>query len=148
MRLLRKLAAAGPVPVFAAVGLDARERVEALSLSPAIRLAASPRHASVLLVAGKIRGTDHEALKLLHDQLPHPRATLCWAAEAPPDMPAAVTLSTPADPRPALRELYRQLLSGACASERRGAAASACAGDTGWFDLGRHTAGGVPGGPG
>ena len=117
MRLLRRLAATGPVPVFAAVGLDARERVEALSRSPEIQLAASPRQASVLLVAGRIRRADHAALKLLHDQLPHPRATLWWAAEAPQGMAAAVTLSATADPRPALRDLYRQLLSSAYASE-------------------------------
>lgn len=117
MRLLRRLAAAGPVPVFAAVGIDARERVEALALSPEIQLAASPRQASVLLVAGRIRRADHAALKLLHDQLPHPRATLWWAAEAPQGMAAAVTLSATAYPLPALRDLYRQLLSGAYGSE-------------------------------
>lgn len=139
MRLLHGLAAAGPVPVFAAVGLDARERVEALSLSPEVRLAASPRHASVLLVAGKIRSADQVALKRLHDQLPHPRATLWWTAEAPRDMAAAVTLPVTADPLPALRGLYRRLLAGEYASERHLLADEP---PTPWRGRGEHGQGG------
>lgn len=112
MRLLRTLAAHAPVPVFAAVGLNARERIEDLSLAPSIDWVASPRHASVLLVVGGIRAADREALQRLHDQLPHPRATLWWAEEPPEEFDRAVAVPPESDPLPGLIALYRQLLLG------------------------------------
>ena len=117
MNALRRLAARAPVPVFAAVGRDARERVEDLSLAPGIACVSSSRHASVLLVAGSIRAEDRQALRHLHDQLPHPRATLWWGAEAFEGMAQLVTLPITEDPVPPLRELHRQLLSGQRKSE-------------------------------
>ncbi|MDQ6627935.1 MAG: hypothetical protein M3Z29_05710, partial [Pseudomonadota bacterium] len=67
--------------MFAAIGRDAIERVEDLSLDPRVRWVASPRHASVLLVAGAVRRSDLPALRVVHDQLPPLRATLWWGAE-------------------------------------------------------------------
>ena len=77
---LDRLAAAAPVAVFAAVGRDAIERVEDLSLDSRIRWVASPRHANLLLVAGEVRGEDAQALRAVHDQMPAPRKTLWWGS--------------------------------------------------------------------
>lgn len=78
---LERLAAGAPVAVFAAVGRDAIERVEDLSLDSRITWVASPRHADVLLVAGRIRSQDRQALRAVHDQIPGPRKTLWWGSE-------------------------------------------------------------------
>ncbi|MGA0587927.1 hypothetical protein ACO2Q2_12470 [Dyella sp. KRB-257] len=117
MSALRALAAAAPVPVFVAIGADAGDHIDDLGLQPSLQRVASPRHASVLLVAGEVREHDVAALRRLHDQLPHPRATLCWACDAPANFGAPRTLPPNRDPVPALRELYRQLLAGEHPSE-------------------------------
>ncbi|MDQ2928292.1 MAG: hypothetical protein M3R22_09030 [Pseudomonadota bacterium] len=78
---LERLAAGAPVAVFAAVGRDAIERVEDLSLDARITWVASPRHADMLLVAGRIRKQDDHALQAVHDQIPAPRKTLWWGSE-------------------------------------------------------------------
>lgn len=114
---LRKLAASAPVTFFAAVGADARERVEDLALSPELEWVASPRHATILLIAGHFRPGDHEALRRLHDQLPHPRATLCWDADPGLDLLNPEHLATDADVEGAMQILYRDLMAGTRASE-------------------------------
>ena len=77
---LDRLAAKAPVAVFVAVGRDAIERVEELSLDSRINWVASPRHANLLLVAGKVRDKDAQALRAVHDQMPRPRKTLWWGS--------------------------------------------------------------------
>lgn len=115
--LLRRLAAEAPVPVFAAVGAQAADPVAELLLSPAIEAARSPRHATLLLVAGEMHAGDQAALERLHDQLPPPRATVCWGAPAIQHFEDAVQLPWEVDPLPRMRELYRQLLHGEHPSE-------------------------------
>lgn len=117
MNVLWSFAAGGPVPLFAAVGQGAGAMVDELCLSPSIRRVASPRHASILLVAGTLRATDHEALRRLHDQIPHPRATLWWGSTGRNGTGGATTLHADDDPLPALRSLYRRLLTQALPSE-------------------------------
>jgi hypothetical protein len=78
---LDRLATRAPVAVFAAVGRDAIERVEDLSLDPQIVWVSSPRHADILLAAGKIPSQDGQALRTVHDQIPRPRKTLWWGSE-------------------------------------------------------------------
>lgn len=117
MSALRKLAAAAPVPLFVAEGEGGRERIEDFALSPNIDWVASPRHASILLVVGRIRAADREALQRVHDQLPHPRATLCWGADTGLDLPEAHSLAADADPVAAMQTLYQELLAGARDSE-------------------------------
>lgn len=113
-------AAGAPAPVFAATGPGARNGTEDLSLRPELRLMVSPRHASILLVAGTIPDGCVDALSRIHDQLPHPRATLAWrygsdeAARAGADEGAVTKAS---DPVPALLGLHRSLLEGRHASE-------------------------------
>src|SRR3546814_3167272 len=72
---LARLAISAPAAIYPVVGKDGLAAVEDLSLHPAVSLQPTPRHASVLLVSGEIRRGDHPALRRLHDQLPHPRAT-------------------------------------------------------------------------
>lgn len=77
------------VPVAVAAGADAWEPVQDLRGVPGVRLAASPRHATVLLIAGTVPDADRVALHRVHDQLPRPRAVVAWRpAEAAADVPA------------------------------------------------------------
>lgn len=117
MSALRAFAAAAPVAVFAAIGENASDRVDDLCLRSEINRVTSPRHASVLLVAGALRDADREALRRVHDQLPHPRATLCWAGDAPIDGVARPTVRMDDDPAESLQELQRQLMTGERPSE-------------------------------
>ncbi|MCO5100189.1 MAG: hypothetical protein M9885_04720 [Burkholderiaceae bacterium] len=117
MSALCAFAAGGPVPVFAAVGGGAGAPVDDLSLAPDVDIVASPRHASVLLVAGEIRPSDRDALYRVHDQLPHPRATLWWGADPAAAIGSPAVLAAERDPPPVLREIYEALLCGARRSE-------------------------------
>lgn len=67
-----------PVPVFAAVGAGAHGAVQELRARPELRLVATPRHAAVLLIAGRIAAHHRGALDRVHDQVPHPRAVVPW----------------------------------------------------------------------
>lgn len=107
--LLTRLAAKAPVPVFAAVGESGLRAVDRLSLTPGVEMVASPRHASMLLIAGSIRPEDQPELERLHDQLPHPRATLFWGG-AP--LFAGDVLDATEDPLPVLTDMHHALLSG------------------------------------
>lgn len=117
MSCLHRLAARAPVPVYAALGSGGAALIEPLSLSPEVSLAASVRHASLLLVAGGVRAADQESLARLHDQLPHPRATLWWGAEPSGSQNSPERLDAGEEPVPRLRTLYRELLEGARKSD-------------------------------
>ena len=111
--LLRRLAANAPVAFFAAVGRDAIERVEDLSLDPRVAWVASPRQADVLLVAGDVRAEDRQALRVVHDQVVAPKASLWWGSR-PFDEPTAPALLAFADePVAHLLELRDRAGSGA-----------------------------------
>lgn len=107
--VLQWFAAGAPVGVFVAIGQDASERVENLSLDPRLRFVASPRHASVLLVAGAVRRSDLQALRVVHDQLPPPRATLWWGAEPFDEMAAPTRLPLSGDALPQVLMLGARL---------------------------------------
>lgn len=81
--LVRRWAAAAPVPVFAVAGQDGLAAIEDLLAAPRLAPQVSPRHANILLVRGTIRDADRTALRRLHDQMPHPRATLWWGVPEP-----------------------------------------------------------------
>lgn len=114
---LQRLAASAPVPVFVAIGAYAADRVADLFLADMLLRVASPRHAALLLVAGEIRPEDMDALQRLHDQLPHPRATLYWGEAPVPGFADTERVPWPDDPAPVLLAVYRQLLSGQRPSE-------------------------------
>lgn len=67
-----------PVEVFVAAGADRWHETQALRGHEAVRLVTTPRHASVLLVAGTIPHAHREALDRVHDQMPHPRTVVTW----------------------------------------------------------------------
>ncbi len=69
-----------PVPVFTAIAPGAWRSVQELRARSELRLVTSPRHASVLLVAGAVPNAHLGPLDVVHDQLPHPRATVHWTA--------------------------------------------------------------------
>ncbi len=102
---LERFAAGAPVAVFAAVGRDAIERVEDLSLDSRITWVASPRHADLLLVAGKIRKQDGQALRSVHDQIPASRKTLWWGSEPFDEVSSPTVLPLAEEALPRLRQL-------------------------------------------
>lgn len=67
-----------PVEVFVAAGSDRWHDVQALRAHELVRLVPTPRHATVLLVAGTILEPARESLDRVHDQLPHPRVVVTW----------------------------------------------------------------------
>mgnify|MGYP000442148172 CR=1 FL=1 len=86
---LARLARGAPVPVFAVPGHGGRQRVRALALDPRVELVDSPRHASVLLVAGRLPRALYAPALAVHDQLAPPRHTVVWDAGSSPVFPDA-----------------------------------------------------------
>lgn len=117
MSWISRLAAAGTVPVFAAIGEDGLTAAEDLALDPAVQFVATPRRAAVLLVIGATAGEDLPELHRLHDQLPHPRATVWWKAEAQPEFADAVQAPAGEDPAARIAGTFRALMSGERRSE-------------------------------
>lgn len=89
-----KQSGAFPVPVFVAAGTERWGEVQELRGRSDLRLVTSPRHATVLVVAGPILPEQHDALLRVHDQLPHPRGVIVLDADPTP-FPA----DTPRSPR-------------------------------------------------
>lgn len=101
---LAHLADGAPVPVFPVVGQGGRDQVRRLGLSEALTLVATPRAASVLLVAGPLPPALERPARVVHAQLAPPRRTLCWGGGTR-TFPGAVEVAASEDPVPALREL-------------------------------------------
>ena len=103
-----------PVPVALARGIGGHRALARLRADVRVRVVASPRHATVLVVVGAIPRTHLDALAVVHDQVPAPRgvATLGLSGDTAAlglgDLPALPT----DDPVPALQELHRQVLAG------------------------------------
>ena len=117
---LRRSAAAAPVPVFLARGGGAGLLPVELAGDLRLRLVASPRHATVLVAAGRFPGPLGVALDRVHDQLPAPRATLWWTADPDADRPAALrdaTIVTGSDPADPVVALHRDLCLGRIRSD-------------------------------
>jgi hypothetical protein len=60
-----------------------------LAADERISLVPTPRHASVLLAAGRFPGALGAALDRVHDQLPHPRCTVWWTVDDDDSEPPA-----------------------------------------------------------
>lgn len=86
-----------PAPVFVAAGAGAWSAVQELRAVAGLRLVDSPRRASVLVVAGRVAADHLEALARVHDQMPHPRATVDWPESAAPGDAGGTTAGTVAD---------------------------------------------------
>lgn len=117
MSLLRHVQSWAPVPVYLAIGEGGVNDSEKARVNSALTIASSVRHASILLVCGLIRNGDRPALRRIHDQLPHPRATLWWRAAPLEDAVNPICLAGD-DITPALLHLDRQLRSGDRSSEK------------------------------
>jgi hypothetical protein len=108
---LARLAASAPVPVFPVVGAGARRQVQALRRHAGLELTASPRHATVLLVAGALPPELVAPARHVHDQLPGPRAVLRWADDGTWEGPHE-HLSGDGDVLDALRRLHAAVVTG------------------------------------
>lgn len=142
--LLASSAARAPVPVFATAGGGARDAVQDLGLRREIRLVDSPRHATVLLVAGRLPRSLVRPLTQVHDQLPHPRVTVWWRAGPPsglaPPLPDPVTVGAGQDAVvEAVVNAHHELLRGARPSEQHLLADQP---PTPWRGVGPHGQGG------
>ena len=84
---LRALAAGTTAPVFVAAGPGADPVLAHLRADPGIEVVTSPRHATVLVTAGALPADWAGSLRLVHDQVPAPRATVVAGS-----LPAAVEL--------------------------------------------------------
>lgn len=87
---LRRWATAASVPVFVARGGGVGLRPLELLADPRLRPVASPRHATVLLAAGRFPGQLGAALDRVHDQLGRPVRVVWWTADAQDERPAAL----------------------------------------------------------
>lgn len=116
--LLRRAAVAGPVPLFVAAAGGGRDPARWLALRPELNVVDSPRHATVLVVAGSVAASASERIRRLHDQLPHPRAVVWWdIAGGQPQLPDVTRLAgDAADLATAVRDVHRALLAGHRAS--------------------------------
>ncbi|MBW3602419.1 MAG: hypothetical protein KY434_06960, partial [Actinobacteria bacterium] len=119
--LLARAAGRARVPVFPVVGAGAARAVQDLRLRPEVELVSTPRHATVLLVAGQVPRSLSRPLAQVHDQVPHPRATVRWTGSGSgPDrvVPAGATVvAADGDVVAAIASCHRGLLSGDRPSE-------------------------------
>lgn len=121
-RLLRRAAARSAVPTFLLQGAstDAPGDAELLRLDPRMVLVDSPRHASVLLVAGILPGPLQRPAALVHDAVAHPRATVWWGGDRGPFEPLlaeAIPVPAGSDVVATIVDVHRRLLMGHLASE-------------------------------
>ncbi len=116
---LGRLAARAPVPVYPLLGIGGEQVLYELALAERITRVDSPRHASVLLVAGHVPAQHHEALKRVHDQLPCPFASLWFRSQPLPGLENARRLDDSATLPDELIALHRELQTGQRGSSPR-----------------------------
>jgi len=115
---LGRLARSGPIPVFAVTAADAINAVRDLGLRREVEIVATPRHASVLLVAGRFGEGPIAGLSQIHDQLPLPRLTVRWNGEVLAEIPQArLVAGDVVELVDRLLALDAEILAGALASE-------------------------------
>ena len=118
--LLRSLARRAEPRVFCISGSRFAREARPLRLSQGIRLAASPRAASLLLIVGELDAGLVAPALVAHDALPPPRATVWWRLEAQAPLvcatfPDAIVVQE-SDPVPALKRIHEEIVMG----ERKG----------------------------
>jgi hypothetical protein len=124
MGLIARLASGADVPVFPVVGAGGRLAAEVLPLLPGVRVEDTLRAATVLVVVGRLtRALLHPAL-VVHDQLPHPRATVSIPTGSngftdPEDLVSALPSVTTVGANDAggLRTVFTDLISGVRSSD-------------------------------
>ncbi|MCF7697995.1 hypothetical protein [Loktanella sp. M215] len=116
MTWITRLAAGARVPVFIAMGDGAPAAATTLSRHPGLSVVDTPRAASILLVAGQMPDALIPYLHRLHDQLPHPRATLLWQSPPLPSLPDAIAVAADDDIGQAVADIFAEVLAGKRAS--------------------------------
>ena len=114
---LKSYALVAQVPVFVAIGPYMRDAVEDLFRDQQLVRANSIRHASILLVAGSLRDSDGEDIRRLHDQMPHPRATIWWNADPDDGLANPLIVDGKTDPKPIMIATFQDLIDARRASE-------------------------------
>lgn len=117
MTWMAKLALQAPVPVFVAQGDDAPAETARLCLNSTLTIVETPRAAAILLVAGTIPASLVQHLHRLHDQLPHPRATVFWQAGPSDLLSEAVTVGKDDNLVSVLTDTRNSLLYGSRGTE-------------------------------
>ncbi len=116
---LAHLAKTGDVPVFVVVGGGYRSAVHRLRLVEGISIVASPRHASVLLIAGALTNDATGTVSHVHDQMAGPRVTVAWGHPEPSVIPVQTTVNGDVtEVATTIRRLFHDVLSGAVAPEQ------------------------------
>jgi len=111
MNWLAKIAGLAEVPVFVAIGEGApADTASVLGKNPAVRSVETPRAAAILLVVGTVPDDRLAQLHRLHDQLPHPRATVLWHSRN--QLTGATSVGEAEDIGDALRTIHKGLLAG------------------------------------
>ena len=113
MRLASFLATNARVPVFCLLGDGERQARRMIQLDRRLRLVNSPRHAAILLLAGRMVQAMASAIRHVHDQLPEPRGVVLWKCpewESLFALTASVTSNEMRVPTAAVVALYHQLL--------------------------------------
>ncbi len=111
--LAARLAARAKVPVFCLFGHGGRPACRELRLDSHIRLVNSPRHASILLLAGTMPPGLKTAVRHVHDQLPEPRGVMLWNSDSDAsifDGSTIVERHGDSPPTDAIVVLYQNLL--------------------------------------
>ena len=111
MKALARIAMRAPIPVFVATGRGWLGPCRKLAASADIAVVANIRQAAILIVAGEPRDEDRDALRRLHDQMPHPRATAWWGTRPFAEADSALEVSATDDPGPLLRRAFAALLA-------------------------------------
>ncbi len=115
--LIARLAAGSDARVFAIAGAGSRAAVQDLRLADGVELVDSPRAADVLLVAGALDPRHHDAVRRVHDALPHPRASVRWAGSRDVLVPGAAHVALGTDPSSAIRAAHQALMHGTLPTE-------------------------------
>lgn len=87
MAVIDTLVAHGPIRVLVAAGPGGVLVRQRLRADDRIRVVRSPRHASVLVVCGRVPDEDADALARVHDQVPRPRGVVAVDVDG---LPAAL----------------------------------------------------------
>ena len=111
---LAHLATTAEAPVFAVIGGGYRSEMHSLRLAEGIRIVATPRHASVLLIAGALNAAAEESVRHVHDQMAGPRTTVAWGHAEPTVVPVAVNVAGGvADISAVIRRQFHEVVTGA-----------------------------------
>lgn len=78
MSFSKRMAAGAIVPVFCLPCDGKRHVIRILRRLEGVRVVDTPRHATVLVVAGDVIPQMAQAVRRLHDQLTEPRGIVCW----------------------------------------------------------------------